>query len=153
MIYQFEIFRNLTFSERKTFHIHLAYSIIEGIILGVLALNEFVFIKSMKGTSYQLSFLFQFGVIVMLFSVLLNEYLKRHKNLKRLLKTVAILTRVPLLFLILFPNDIAVLTSNPNYHFIFLTVFFIFFLAQPIILPLINLFLKNNYVHENFGRL
>ena len=36
--------------EKNTFRIHFAYSIIEGIILGVLALNEFVFLKSLHGS-------------------------------------------------------------------------------------------------------
>jgi MFS family permease len=36
---------------------------------------------------------------------------------------------------------------------IFLLIFLLFYLANPIIYPIINLFLKSNYRHENFGPL
>ena len=49
----------LSSEEKLTFKLHLIYSIIEGIILGVLALNEFVFVKSLKGSDFQLSILIQ----------------------------------------------------------------------------------------------
>ena len=153
MIYQFEIFRNLTFSEKKTFKLHLAYSFIEGIILGVLALNEYIFVKSMKGSEELLSILFSFTVVVLLFSVFANEFLKRYSDKQKLLKTVAFITRLPLFLLLLFPKDLATITSNNIYHYYFLGIFFVFFLAQPIVLPIINLFLKNNYKHQNFGKL
>lgn len=153
MIYQFEIFRNLTFSEKKTFRFHLAYSFIEGIILGVLALNEYVFVKSMQGSEGLLSILFSFTVIVLLFSLFITEFLKRFPDKKKLLKIVAFVTRLPLFLLLLFPKDLATLTSNNIYHYYFLGIFFVFFLAQPIVLPIINLFLKNNYKHQNFGKL
>ena len=64
--------KTLTDSERRTFLLHMAYSVIEGVILGVLALNEFVFIKSLKGSDYQLGFLFQFSMVVFLFLVFFN---------------------------------------------------------------------------------
>jgi len=58
----------LSSGEKKVFKIHLIYSIIEGLIAGVLALNEFVLIKSLKGTDYQIGMLFQFSVIVFFIS-------------------------------------------------------------------------------------
>ncbi|MFH2143259.1 MAG: MFS transporter, partial [Bacteroidota bacterium] len=39
------------------------------------------------------------------------------------------------------------------YHYSFLFVFFMYFLAAPIINPTVNQFLKNRYRHENFGKL
>ena len=69
-------------SEKRTFYIHLVYSFIEGIILGVLALNEYVLIKGLKGSGYQIAFIFQFTIIVLLISVPLNEFLKRRTNKK-----------------------------------------------------------------------
>ena len=64
-------------AERRTFSIHTIYMILEGIVLGVLALNQFVFIKSLNGTNYQLGFLFQFSALVFLFLIVINEFLKR----------------------------------------------------------------------------
>ncbi len=64
---------NYSEQEKRTFQLHLIYSIIEGIILGVLALNEFVFIKSLRGSNYELGFLFQFSMVVFIFLVFINE--------------------------------------------------------------------------------
>jgi len=154
MIYQFEIFRYLTFEERKTFKYHLAYSILDGITLGVLALNEFVFIKSMRGSEYLLSTLFSFSVIVLIFSVFFNEFLKRIKNKQKVFIYTGLITRTPLLLLFFFPELSAYTAPNGYiYHIVFLVIFFIFHSAQPVVLPLINLFLKSNYEHHNFGKL
>ena len=71
---------NYSEQEKRTFRLHLIYSIIEGIILGVLALNEFVFIKSLKGSNYELGFLFQFSMVVFIFLVFINEFIKRTQN-------------------------------------------------------------------------
>lgn len=70
----------LSVKEKRTFNLHLAYSLIEGVIEGVLALNEFVLVKSLHGTNYQIGFLFQFSVIVLIFAIVFNEFLKRVAN-------------------------------------------------------------------------
>lgn len=88
--------------ERRTFRLHLAYSIIEGFILGVLALNEFVFIKSLLGSNYQLGVLFQFSMLVFLFLLFINEFLKRIKKRRVFLRRVGIITRLPLMLLFFF---------------------------------------------------
>lgn len=144
---------NLNLVERKAYKLHLWYSIIEGFIAGILALNEFVFIKSLKGSNYQLGLLFQFSVILYFFLIFFNEMLKRVKDKKKLLRYTAIITRAPLFLLLLFPHSLQGITSNPLYHIAFLAIFFVYFIAQPIIYPHINLFLKNAYRHENFGKL
>ncbi len=140
-------------NEKRTFLLHLLYSIFEGIIAGALILNEFVFIKSLKGTDYQLSYLFAFSMAVLIFSIITNEIVKRAKNKKRLLRTIGILTRLPLLLLIFFPKTEIGITDNQIYHFLFLLIFLIYFLASPFIYPTINLLLKTNYRHKNFGKL
>lgn len=86
----------LSKSEQKAFQLHIIYSIIEGIILGVLALNEFVFVRSLLGSDYQLGFLFQFSMIVFIFLLFFNEFLNRAKSRKKLLRYAGILTRAPL---------------------------------------------------------
>ncbi|MFW5793507.1 MAG: MFS transporter [Bacteroidota bacterium] len=139
--------------EKQTFSLHLSYSFIEGIILGIIALNEFVFVKSLFGSSYQLSILFQFSMVVFILLAFFNELLKRVKNMPRLLKKVAIFTRLPLLLLFFFPHNAEQLTGDSIYHYLFLAIFMLYYLANPIIFPSINLFLKTNYRHENFGKL
>ena len=149
------IFKELILSseEKITFKLHLTYSVIEGIILGVLALNEFVFVKSLKGSDFQLSILIQISAVVLVFTIFFNEYLKKVRNKKKLLQIVAIITRLPLILLIFFPHTEAETIANSYYHWAFLVIFLIYFFAQPIIYPTINLFLKNIFSQDNFGKL
>ena len=144
---------NYNLEELKTFRLHLSYSILEGIILGVLALNEFVFIKSLKGSNYELGFLFQFSMVVFIFLVFINEFIKRSKNKNKLLRWISLLTRGPLFLLLFFPHDQDALTSTSIYHYIFLALFFVYYFGNTVIYPLINQFLKNKYEHNNFGKL
>ncbi len=144
---------DLNIKEKKTFGLHMLFATIEGIIAGVLALNEFVFIKSLKGSDYQLGMLFSFSMIVFLLLIFINELIKRIKNQKKFLRTVALITRLPLLSLFFFPDNACDIEKYPFFHYVFLAVFLVYFLAHPVIRPAINLFLKNSYRHENFGKL
>lgn len=145
--------KKYTQQEKKTFNLHLIYSIIEGVILGVLALNEFVFIKSLYGSNYQLGVLFQLSMVVFIFLVFINEFIKRAKNKQKLLRWVGLATRGPLILLIFFPADQEVLEASNIYHYIFLILFMVYYFGNVVIYPLINLFLKNQYSHQNFGKL
>jgi hypothetical protein len=147
------LFKRIEFKtlERNTFYIHFTYSIIEGLILGVLALNEFVFLKSLHGGDWGVSILFQFSVFVLTFSILLNEWSRRMKNKKKFLIWLGVITRAPLLLLVLFPSDVGNLANTWIYHYIFLSIFLAYYFANPIIYPTINQFLKTNYTHKNFS--
>lgn len=68
--------------EKSAFRLHMLYSILEGIVLGVLALNEFVFIKSLKGSNFELGILFQFSVVVYTGLIFINEFLRRIRSKK-----------------------------------------------------------------------
>jgi predicted MFS family arabinose efflux permease len=119
--------------------------------LGVLALNEFVFIKSLLGSNYQLSILFQFSMLVFLLLVFANEFLKRIKKRRQFLLWVGLFTRLPLLLLVFFPRDPSAYQGNSIYHYIFLALFLNYYLAAIVVNPTINLLLKTNYSHKNFG--
>jgi len=144
---------NLNLDEQRTFRLHVMYMAIEGVVLGVLALNEFVFIKSLLGSNYQLGFLFQFSMLVFLFLVLINEFIKRVKNRKRMLRLVALFSRLPLVLLLFFPGDAATILAHNYYHYIFLFLFLVYFSGNIFIYPNINFLLKTNYRHQNFGKL
>lgn len=131
----------------------MIYSFLEGITAGVIILNEFVFVKSLMGSNYQMGVLFQFSVAVFLLLVLINEWLKRIRNKKKMLRITAILTRLPFIILLFFPRSAAEIHGESIYHFIFLGIFLIYFLGNAIILPSINLFLKTTYRHQNFSKL
>ncbi len=145
--------KSLSTSERSAFCKHTVYMLFEGVILGVLALNEFVFIKSLNGTNYQLGFLFQFSMIVFLFLILINEFLKRIKNRKRLLRITGLVTRLPLALIFFFPRNHYSIEQQSYYHYIFLALFLIYYFGNIFIYPNINFLLKNNYSHKNFGKL
>ncbi len=140
-------------TEKKAFYLHLAYSVLDGIILGVLALNEFILIKELKGSPYQIGILFQFTTVVLLFSIPFNEFIKRKVNKTKFLRTIAILTRAPLLLLLLFPKSVSAQTDQFMFQVLFLIIFLIYYSTNPLIFPMINGYLKNSYKHENFSKL
>lgn len=135
--------------EGKTFRLHLLYSVIEGVILGLLVLNEFVFLKSLRGTNWQVGILYQTSVFVLVFSIFLNAWVNKVRNKQNFIILTALVTRLPLLLLFFFPRDIS---ANPGlWHFLYITIFLMYYMANPIIYPVINLFLKENYTHEHFS--
>ncbi len=138
--------------ERKIFILHFIYSVIEGIVLGVVVLNEFVFIKSLDGSDFFLAVLFQFSMIVFVFSVFIYEIIKRYKK-KNILRIVALLTRLPLLGAAFFPTELLPPDQMVIYHAALLSMFLCYYLAQPVINPIINSILKNNYSSQHFGTL
>lgn len=144
--------KHLEHRERRTFKYHLLYSSIDGIAQGALILNEFIFIKSLKGSNVQLAFLFQFSMVVFLFAMIANEVMRRYTNRKKFLRIASIVTRLPLIGFAFFPN-----VSGDGlpyiYHLLFLGVFLLFFTSRIAILPSINQYLKGSYNHENFGKL
>jgi len=143
----------ITSEEQRTFILHIFYSIIDGFILGLFALNEFILIKSLKGTDYQIGFLFQFTVLVLLFSTIINEIFRRVSRKTRLIRYVGIITRLPLLIFIFFPTNALSLADPFLFQLIFLMIFLIYYMANPLLYPAINHLLKNSYSHSNFGRL
>ncbi len=142
-----------TSEERRTFNLHLVYSIIEGVILGVLALNEFVFIKSLHGSNYQLGVLFQLSMVVFIFLIFINEFIKRARDKRKLLRWVGIATRGPLVLLVFFPASEQAMEGSSIYHYIFLLLFLVYYFGNVVIYPLINQFLKKQYAHQHFGKL
>jgi len=148
-----KIFKNISTKEKRSFKLHITFSVIDGMIRGALLLNEYVFIKSLHGSSYQLSFLFQSSLIVLLLSVFFNELISRAKRKGYLLRIAGFITHLPLILLLFFPHNSEIYLVNPIFHYVFLFVFFNYYLSYPIVLPTINLFLKNAYSQENFGRL
>lgn len=143
----------LQLNERQTFKLHLGFMLTDGLVQGVLILNEFVFLRSLNGSSYQLSFLFQFSVIAFIFLIFISEWMKRVRNKQKLVRITGLLTRMPLALLLFFPGHSSAFTVDSVYHYVFLVVFLIYYLGNLVIFPMINLFLKSNYKHENFGPL
>ncbi len=142
---------SLGYRESIAFRIHLVYSFIEGIILGIIALNEFVFIKSLFGKPYQLALLFQFSMLVFLFSAFVNRFFSTRRKTVKIIRITGLVTRVPFILFLFFPPQLD--AYNQFYIYCFLCAFLLYYLANPLIYPNINYFLKNSYQHENFGYL
>jgi hypothetical protein len=98
--------------EKRTFRLHTAYAAIEGVVLGILALNEFVFLKSLHGSNYQMGLLFQFSMAVFVALFFMHEWLKKVQNRGRLLRITALVTRLPLLGLVFFPRTAEFYSSS-----------------------------------------
>jgi MFS family permease len=150
---QKEVFRGMNLREQRTFFIHLLYSVFDGVGQGIIALNEFVFVKDLGASTMQVSLLFQVGVFVMPFSIFMVDFLNRVRNKKRMLLLVALLTRAPLLLFAIFPAQSAGTAQHGLYTALYLFIFMLYFLSQPIVLPVLNLFTKSNYRSRRFGRL
>ncbi len=148
-----QILKSLNVKEKRTFYLHMTFQIIDGMMRAALWINEYVFIKSLNGSSYQLSFLFQSSVIVLMLSILFNELINRARNKKKLLRRVGFLTHLPLLILLFFPKNPELYSVSSIYHYVFLFIFFTYYISYPIVLPTINLFLKNSYSKDNFGKM
>lgn len=146
-------YQQLEQNEKQTFRLHLGFMMSDGLVQGVLLLNEFVFLRSLKGSSFQLSFLFQFSVIAFIFLIFISEWMKRVKDKQKMVRLTGVLTRMPLALVIFFPSETAAFIGNSIYHYLFLVAFLIYYLGNLVIFPMINLFLKNNYRHELFGPL
>jgi hypothetical protein len=140
-------------NEQKTFVLHLIYSIIDGIVLGIFAFNEYILIKSLKGTNYQIGFLVQSTVIVLSFSIIFNIIFKSIRLKGQFIRYAGIFTRLPLFFFLLFPSGAISHEKAILYQVAFLLIFFIYFMANPLLYPAINQMLKTAYSHTNFGRL
>ena len=119
-----QILKSLNVKEKRTFYLHMTFQIIDGMMRAALWINEYVFIKSLNGSSYQLSFLFQSSVIVLLLSILFNELINRAKKKKKLLRRVGFLTHLPLLLLLFFPKNPELYSASSIYHYVFLFIFF-----------------------------
>ena len=91
--------------------------------------------------------------MVLLFSVVLNEILNRARSKKRLIRIVAIATRLPLFLLFLFPNNAMDIGHSNFYQLAFLVIIMLYYFANPILFPAINHLLKNSYSHTDFGKL
>lgn len=146
-------FHKLNVLEKQTFKLHASFAILEGVMLGILALNEFVFISALHGENYQVAVLFAFSMAVFVLLIFINEFIKRIKNKRLLLRIVGTVTRLPLFLILFFPTNDVEIIANSIYHYIFLAIFLIYYMGNPIIRPTINLFLKTTYTHENFGKL
>jgi hypothetical protein len=79
-VFPMRLTANINSQEKKTFLFHFSYSFIEGIITGVLVLNEFVFLKSMQGSPYQVALLFKFSMVVLLAAIFINEGLPQDQQ-------------------------------------------------------------------------
>lgn len=137
--------------ERRTFYLHFAYSVIDGLLGGIIALNEFILLKSLSGNKYQLGLMYQLPQMVLLFAVILNEIIRRTRHKKRFIFWYVAFTRIVLLLVLFIPTDLNKITPFDQY--LFLSILLIYYMSMPVMFPTITLFLRNTYNSDNFGKL
>ncbi|HXK81448.1 MAG TPA: MFS transporter [Bacteroidales bacterium] len=147
----FKEYASLPSEQRKTFRLHSWYSMAEGTLFGTFVLNEFVFIKSLKGNDYLMGLLFTFSMAVFTLLLFGNEILRRNQNKKKLLRRTALITRLPLLIFLVFPTHLSSYIENPIWYFLFLLIILIYYMSTPVTLPTVNLLLRSSYGNKHFG--
>lgn len=147
------VYTDLTENEKRTFFLHLLYSLLDGLILGSFTLNEFVFQKNFHPDIFKISLLFQLSVLVLPFSIFFTQFYEKVANKKRLLLRIGLFTRLPLLLFLLFPVLPLDQLHKDWVQNLFLIVFLLFYFASPFTIPLINHLLKLNYSPDKLGKL
>jgi MFS family permease len=143
-------FSGLTLREKVTLKYHITSTILEGLSVGFLGLNEYIFLKSLDAPSYLLGILFQISMVVMLFSVLFNQVIKRFRDKKKLFIVSVWLTRIPLALAMFFTPETR---GEVFFHYFFLSIYLAYCFTTPLIMPVFSMIVKQNYRTENFGRL
>ena len=140
----------LSLREKVAFKLHMQGEIFEAFSIGAIALNEFIFLKSLDGASYLLGVLFQVSIAIMLLSIVFNQLIRRTNNKKKLYKLSIWITKIPLFVLIFFTPETR---GEVFFHYFFIGIYLTYSLTKPLMMPLMNMILKQNYRNENFGTL
>ncbi|MDA3910086.1 MAG: MFS transporter [Bacteroidales bacterium] len=147
------VWSHLLKEEKKSFWLHLLYSVFEGAVMGGILLNEFIFLKSMHGSEVKLAALFVISIAVYILLVLFSEFIRRTARKRIMLRWVGVITRLPLLLFFFFPKDAFAYLNTELYQYLFLGIFLIYYLGVIVIHPTINQLLKNNYRDEHMAKL
>jgi MFS family permease len=147
------IWSGLLLAEKKSFRLHLLYSVFEGVLMGGILLNEFIFLKSMHGSEVKLAALFVISIAVYVLLVFFNEFIRRTSKKRVMLRWVGFFSRLPIFFFFFFPNDPNAYIGTALYQYLFLGIFLVYYLGVIVIHPTINQLLKHNYRDENLSSL
>ncbi len=145
-------YSNLNYREKITYKIYLFFTILEGIVFGITLMNEFVFIRSLKGSESLVGVLFLLSITVYFILFISNEITRRIRNKRKLITITAIFSRAPLIGFLFFPDSVNE-SNSAGLHFFFLILMFLYYLGTAITLPTINQLLKHNFRNNNFGKL
>ena len=143
----------LSEKEKATFLLHLAYAVCEGLTLGVLALNEVVLVKDFSAGSIGVGLLIQAAVLIMPFTHVILAFIKRSSHKKRFLLRVGLICRLPMLAFAIFPAHVLSLPDRNMWMALYIGLITIYYLANPFVFPVLNLFTRNVYEAKNFGKL
>jgi hypothetical protein len=147
------ILRQLEPKEKRTFLLHLFYALLDGLSLGIIALNEFVILRTVGANTFEVSLLFQIATLMLPFSIFMVHVIAAVKDKQRMLRVLAFVSRAPLLLFMFFP---AFVRTHPHQQFFvlaYLVIFQLYYLANPFILPVLNLFTRAGYGPKRFGKL
>ncbi|MBN2857987.1 MAG: MFS transporter, partial [Candidatus Delongbacteria bacterium] len=92
----------------------------------------------------------QVSLVVMLLSIVFNQLIRRTDDKKRLYRISIWVTKLPLFLLLFFTPETK---GEVLFHYFFIGIYLSYSLTKPLMMPLMNMMLKQNYRPENFGTL
>ncbi|HEX2786976.1 MAG TPA: MFS transporter [Ignavibacteria bacterium] len=128
--------------EKKTFALHLLCQFFNGLVAGIIVLQEIILKKSLSGTDFEVTVLIYLTSISFLLSIYGSEIINRTSNKPRTLFIIGAIGRGALIFIPLFDNV---------WFYIF--VISIMFIADALLLPAWNFIFKHNYTDQNRSKL
>jgi hypothetical protein len=128
--------------EKKTFALHLLCQFFNGLVAGIIVLQEIILKKSLYGTDFEVTVLIYLTSISFLLSIYGSEIINRTSNKPRTLFLIGAFGRGALIFIPLFDNV---------WFYIF--VISIMFITDALLLPAWNFIFKHNYTEQNRSKL
>jgi len=124
--------------EKKTFFLHLISQFFNGIVTGIIVIQEIILKKSLSGTNFEVTILIYLTSISFLFSIYGTEIIDRANNRSKIIFLIGALGRGSLILIPLF--------SNPWFYIAIITIMFI---ADALLMPSWNYIFRHNYTLQN----
>lgn len=128
--------------EKKTFALHLLCQFFNGLVAGIIVIQEIILKKSLSGTDFEVALLIYLTSISFLFSIYGSEIINRTSNKPRTLFILGAFGRGALILIPLFDNV---------WFYIFVISFM--FVVDALLLPAWNFIFKHNYTDQNRSKL
>jgi len=124
--------------EKKTFLLHLISQFFNGIVAGIIVIQEIILKKSLSGTNFEVTILIYLTSISFLFSIYGTEIIDRSDNRAKTIFRIGAFGRGCLLLIPFF--------SNPWFYIAIITIMFI---TDALLMPSWNYIFRHNYTLQN----
>jgi hypothetical protein len=128
--------------EKKTFALHLLCQFFNGLVTGIIVIQEIILKKSLLGTDFEVAILIYLTSISFIFSIYGGEIINRTSNKPRTLFVLGALGRGALILIPFFDNV-----------WIYIAILSFMFIMDALLLPAWNFIFKHNYTAQNRSKL